>query len=101
MIKELTLKNIIEGIRYIANSGAGASIQLSSKNCKCLSEKIEKLQKENKRLNNIINKSIEYIENNNLYEETILDYDIDDEPIYWDCDDKATNDLLSILRGEE
>ena len=47
-IKEKKLKDIIEGLRHIANSGDGSSIQLSNKSCKCLLEKIEKLEEKNK-----------------------------------------------------
>lgn len=46
LIKEKQLKAVIEGLRHIANSGDGSSIQLSNKSCKRLLEKIEKLEEE-------------------------------------------------------
>lgn len=46
-----------------------------------------------------INKAIEYIENNLLYEE-IYDYDLEDiQELKSVSDEKATNELLDILKG--
>lgn len=62
-------------------------------------KKIEELERKNKRLNNIINNAIEYINNNSLYEE-IYDYNTDDEQeLQYVSDETATNDLLNLLQG--
>lgn len=56
----------------------------------------EHLQKENDRLNNIINTAIKYIQNNKLY-----DFIYDDEELFEKVSDKATKDyLLYILKGD-
>jgi uncharacterized radical SAM superfamily protein len=83
------LKEIVENLTTLTVCGDRKQIKNTAQ------YKLEQAQQR-------IDKAIEYIKNNNLYEETRLDYDIDDEPFYWDCDDnKAKNDLLDILRGKE
>lgn len=57
-------------------------------------KRTKKLQKENKRLNNIINKAIEYIEKRDFVE-----VEIDNEPFNNDFDFKEN--ILNILRGNE
>lgn len=58
-----------------------------------LEEKINELQ-------NRINKAIEYIENNSLYE-TEYDYDYEENSYLSGIDDEiAKKDLLEILKGE-
>jgi hypothetical protein len=57
------------------------------------------LLEEIERLNNRINKAIEYIENNSLYEEE-YDYDYEENMhLVGTSDEVAKNDLLSILKG--
>ena len=60
----------------------------------------KKLKQENQRLQERINKAIEYIENNPLYEEE-YDYDYEENSYLSGIDDEtAKKDLLKILRGE-
>lgn len=70
-------------------------------NYKSISKLNKKYYKDNIELQQRINKAIEYINNNQLFEEE-WDYDSDDEPYSWGCNDEiATSDLLSILKGED
>ena len=56
---------------------------------------------ERKELREIIDKAIEYVENNSLYEQD-YDYDYEENLIeYPPNDEKATKELLDILRGED
>ena len=60
---------------------------------------IKQLQQENKQLKDKIDKAIEYIENNSLYEEE-YDYDYEENSYLSGIDDEtAKKDLLKILRG--
>ena len=48
-----------------------------------------------------LDKAIEYVENNTLYDED-YDYDIEDNLVWSGANDrKASNDLLNILQGEK
>ena len=59
-----------------------------------------KLEKENEELTKRIDKAIEYIENNSLYE-TEYDYDYEENSYLSGIDDEiAKKDLLNILKGE-
>lgn len=61
--------------------------------------KYHQLQNENKELKDKINKAIEYIENNSLYE-TEYDYDYEENSYLSGIDDEiAKKDLLEILGG--
>lgn len=61
----------------------------------------EYLGKQNEELKEKINKAIEYIENNSLYE-TEYDYDYEENSYLSGIDDEiAKKDLLKILKGEE
>ena len=63
-------------------------------------EENEFLKSENKKLKELIDKAIEYIENNSLYEEE-YDYDYEENSYLSGIDDEtAKKDLLKILRGE-
>lgn len=55
-----------------------------------LQQKVERLEKENKRLNNIINKAIEYIENEKYKQNSVGVYTKD-----------IHKNLLKILKGDE
>ena len=58
-----------------------------------------RLEKENQELKEAIDKAIEYIENNSLYEEE-YDYDYEENSYLSGIDDEtAKKDLLKILRG--
>lgn len=61
---------------------------------------IEMLRKENEKLEEKINKVIEYIEKHSLYKEE-YDYDYEEE-LYLSGinDEEAKDDLLEILKGE-
>ena len=66
---------------------------------KCSDKDVE--YKEKIKLQNRINKAIEYIENNSLYE-TEYDYDYEENSYLSGIDDEiAKKDLLKILKGEE
>ena len=60
-------------------------------------EYLEYLKNENERLNNIIDKALEYLLNNKLY---TFKYD-DEELFEITTDKKAKDDLLKILGGEK
>ena len=61
---------------------------------------IENLERENKKYKEVIDKAIEYLENNSLYEEE-YDYDYEENSYLSGIDDEtAKKDLLKILRGE-
>ena len=61
----------------------------------------EYLEKENEELQQRIDKAIEYIENNSLYE-TEYDYDYEENSYLSGIDDEiAKKDLLEILKGED
>ena len=63
-------------------------------------EYIMQLEKENQKYKEVIDKAIEYIENNPLYEEE-YDYDYEENSYLSGIDDEtAKKDLLKILRGE-
>ena len=60
---------------------------------------ISSLEQENKKYKEVIDKAIEYIENNSLYEEE-YDYDYEENSYLSGIDDEtAKKDLLKILRG--
>ena len=64
-------------------------------------EEIEQLQQENKKLKEVIEKAIEYLENNSLYEEE-YDYDYEENSYLSGIDDEtAKKELLDILKGVE
>lgn len=66
-----------------------------------LQDRIIELEDENKELKYKINKAIEYIENNSLYE-TEYDYDYEENIYLSGIDDEiAKKDLLEILKGED
>ena len=65
-----------------------------------LSELWCKSQQENKKYKEVIDKAIEYLENNSLYEEE-YDYDYEENSYLSGIDDEtAKKDLLKILRGK-
>ena len=67
--------------------------------CNFLLNESRRLEKVNTKLQDRIDKAIEYIENNSLYKEEV-DYDYEETPIYVGCNDiKAKEDLLDILKG--
>ena len=60
-----------------------------------------KLHKENSQLKDRINKAVEYIENNSLYDEE-YDYNYEEEIYLSGIDDEvAKKDLLSLLKGDK
>ena len=60
---------------------------------------LDESEQENKQLKDKIDKEIEYIENNSLYEEE-YDYDYEENSYLSGIDDEtAKKDLLKILRG--
>lgn len=62
---------------------------------------IEDLKYDNKLLKDKINKAVEYIENNSLYDEE-YDYNYEEEMYLSGIDDEvAKKDLLSLLKGDK
>lgn len=64
-------------------------------------QKYNELLKENQQLKDKINKAVEYIENNSLYDEE-YDYNYEEEMYLSGIDDEvAKKDLLSLLKGDK
>ena len=64
-----------------------------------LQEENSRYERINKKYKEVIDKAIEYIENNSLYEEE-YDYDYEENSYLSGIDDEtAKKDLLKILRG--
>jgi hypothetical protein len=64
-------------------------------------DEVENLQQENHQLKDRINKAVEYIENNSLYDEE-YDYNYEEEMYLSGIDDEvAKRDLLDLLKGDK
>ena len=74
------IKEILNGLNVVIKHGG--SVEINSKECKKIIDYITNLQQENERLNNVIDKAIEYIKEN-------------------DYIDLNGYDLLKILGGGE
>lgn len=85
-----TLEQTYYNCQYFARNQEQLMINLKDKD------------KEIKRLNNIIKRAIEYIENNSLYE-IQYDEDIYENNVYMSgaSDEIASRDLLDILKGSD
>lgn len=75
--------------------------EMLNENAKRLFEAVMKIADERDDLQQRVDKAIEYVNNNSLYEQD-YDYDYEENLVeYPPSDEKATNDLLDILKGND
>lgn len=103
-LEDLTIKEVCSCLAILNQLQEEGIVNIDLKTTRAtinVDKTTEYLENQNVELQQRINKAIEYIENNSLYE-TEYDYDYEENSYLSGIDDEiAKKDLLKILKGED